>query len=426
MFTSNCIAWEPTHNGSTSLLLLKNQILSPHSTADIPPSGILTTELAGVVTITLLNAGTDPVLRTPLPAECGESLPIHAGPFSEFKQQSQAVKVSTDLVFETWATDLNSDPDMDFILDGVKFLSPDSMVSHAFTHINKSALRPGAKNQIEAQLVKGLREDHFAIAHKANMLIIIDALEAVPKKDSNELRMIMDCSRPLMMNSNSYMDLEHYKYVTVDDAANLCQPGRWLAKVDLKHAYRSVGTHPDGWRDTGTSWCSNDSKHPTYLYDKRLQFGARAPPMVFNCLAQAIIRMVARRGYTVLAYLDDFVIIEPTQSLCKVTFDTLSLGFTVNWSKVVYSAQCLIFLEAEIDTVQFELRLSDDRVSELSLLEVPSSKRICTKLYLQRLPRKLNLAARVVSRGRAFLRRLITLANSVKCPYHRLYLNMGR
>ena len=44
------------------------------------------------------------------------------------------------------------------------------------------------------------------------MPIIINALEAVPKKDSNELRMIMDYSRPLMMNSNSCMDLEHYKY----------------------------------------------------------------------------------------------------------------------------------------------------------------------------------------------------------------------
>ena len=157
-FASHRIAWESTHNGSTSLLLLKNQILSPYSTTDLPPSGILTTELAGVVKITLLNAGTDPVLRTPLPAECEESLPIHAGPFSEFKQQPQAAKVSKDLLFETWATELNNDPDMDFILDGVKLLSPDSMVSHAFTHNNKSALRPGAKNQIEAQLVKGLRK----------------------------------------------------------------------------------------------------------------------------------------------------------------------------------------------------------------------------------------------------------------------------
>ena len=97
MFASNRIAWEPTHSGSTSLVLLKNQILSLYSTADLPPSGILTTELAGVVTITLLNAGTDPVLRTPLPEECGESLPIHAGHFSKFKQP-QAARVSKDLV----------------------------------------------------------------------------------------------------------------------------------------------------------------------------------------------------------------------------------------------------------------------------------------------------------------------------------------
>ena len=80
----------------------------------------------------------------------------------------------------------------------------------------------------------------------------------------------------------------------------------------------------------------------------------------------------------------------------KVTFDTLSLGFTVNWSKVVYTAQCLIFLGVEIDTVQFELRLSDDRVSVLSLLKVTNSKRICTKLHLQRLLGKLNSVASVV------------------------------
>ena len=116
------------------------------------------------------------------------------------------------------------------------------------------------------------------------------------------------------------MDSEHYKYVTVDDAANLCQPGRWLAKVYLKHAYRSVGTHPDGWRDTGMSWCFNDSKHPTYFYDKRLPFRVRASPMVFHRFAQAISRMMARRGYTMLSYLDDFLFIEPTQRLCKGNF----------------------------------------------------------------------------------------------------------
>ncbi|KAJ7331120.1 hypothetical protein OS493_020822 [Desmophyllum pertusum] len=51
---------------------------------------------------------------------------------------------------------------------------------------------------------------------------------AVPKKDSKELQMIMDCSRPLNTSANSYMDLEHYKYVTVDDAATQASPGHRL------------------------------------------------------------------------------------------------------------------------------------------------------------------------------------------------------
>ena len=78
---------------------------------------------------------------------------------------------------------------MEFILDGVKngfhLLSPDSMVSHAFTHNNKSALRPGAKDQIEAQLVKGLREDHFAIACPLSLT----HLELYPKRTP------MNCGR---------------------------------------------------------------------------------------------------------------------------------------------------------------------------------------------------------------------------------------
>ena len=141
--------------------------------------------------------------------------------------------------------------------------------------------------------------------------------------------------------------------------------------------------------------------------------------------------MMARRGYTLLAYLDDFLVIDPTQLRCKVAFDTLlnlleSLGFTINWFKVVYPAQCLIFLGVEINTVQCELRLSDDPVSVLlSLLNVTSSKRKCTKLHLQRLFGNLHWAACVVRGGRTFLRRPITLANAVKPLCHLLYLNLN-
>ena len=117
------------------------------------------------------------------------------------------------------------------------------------------------------------------------------------------------------------------------------------------------------------SWCFNGSKVPTYLYDKRLPFGARASPKIFHRLTQAACRMMANKGYTVLAYLDDFLIIEPTQLRFKAA-DMLvslleSLGFTINWTKVVYPAQRLTFLGVEIDTAKCKLRLPDDHVVEL-------------------------------------------------------------
>ena len=64
---------------------------------------------------------------------------------------------------------------------------------------------------------------------------------------------------------------------------------------------------------------------------------------------------VARRGFTVLAYLDDFLIIESSKQQCQIAVDTLldllqSLGFTRNWSKVVQPSQSLCFLGVEMDT----------------------------------------------------------------------------
>jgi len=47
------------------------------------------------------------------------------------------------------------------------------------------------------------------------MPTIINALGAVPKKDSDKLPTIMNFSRPPTMNANSYIDLEHYKYVVI-------------------------------------------------------------------------------------------------------------------------------------------------------------------------------------------------------------------
>ena len=94
----------------------------------------------------------------------------------------------------------------------------------------------------------------------------------------------MDCSRPLALSVNSYMDLGHYKYTTVDEVACKAKPGSWLANIDLKHAYRSVGTRPSSWKVTGMSWPFQGTTNTTFLFYKRLPFGARTSPMVFHRL----------------------------------------------------------------------------------------------------------------------------------------------
>ena len=130
--------------------LSRPPILNPHSTAEISPNCTLTEDLAGDISSTSLHAGNNPPFSTHHPAECGESLFIEAGPLSESMQQPEAAKVSTDVIFETWSPELSHDPDMEFIISGVQhgihLLPPDSIVVHAFTQNNKSALRPGSKD----------------------------------------------------------------------------------------------------------------------------------------------------------------------------------------------------------------------------------------------------------------------------------------
>lgn len=122
------------------------------------------------------------------------------------------------------------------------------------------------------------------------------------------------------MLTHIIMDLEHYKYVAVVDAANHCQPGCWLTKVDLKHAGLQRRWHTVrqlvSYRNVVVlQWV----KHPptSMISIFLLEPGSHR-------LTQMICCMMAQRGlYTALAHLDDVLIIEPTQTQCKAAFDTL-------------------------------------------------------------------------------------------------------
>ena len=121
----------------------------------------------------------------------------------------------------------------------------------------------------------------------------------------------------------------------------------------------------------GLAWKFADDNAYSVMWDTRLPFGARKSPAIFNRLTQAVVRMMIRSGEPyVTVYLDDFFVCGPDFRSCKATLDALisllrSLGFQINWSKVVDPCQRLCFLGVIIDTTAGVLSLKDDKTEVL-------------------------------------------------------------
>ncbi len=280
-------------------------------------------------------------------------------------------------------------------------------------------------DKVEAQINKELAENHYAkVTHKPT---IVSALGAIPK-DNGDIRLIHDCSRPQGKAVNDYAEKISCKYQTIQSAIKHLTPGCYLAKVDLQSAYRSVGLHPSQFEFTGLKWTFKGDPNPTWLIDKRLPFGARKSPGIFHRLTQAVRRMMSRRGYTVIAYQDDFLIIAATKDQCMEAFYTLlrllrTLGFSIAWHKTVSPTQSLTFLGVCIDTTLFCLRLPQEKVTKLlALLASFQSRRRASCRQLQQLAGKLSWATCAVPGGRIYLQRVFDVLRQLKHPSHKTLL----
>lgn len=292
----------------------------------------------------------------------------------------------------------------------------------------KSATNVSVKAVVEQTIAGEVAEGNYVVT--PTKPAIISALGAIPKPDSSEVRLIHDCSRPHGQALNDYISTCSFKFQTLDDAVQLLKPNYFMAKIDLRHAYRSVPIHPSNFAATGLKWQFEGDDDFTYFYDTRLPFGAKSSPEIFHRLTQAVRRMMARRGFNaVVVYLDDFLVIAPTQQACQVAYSTLlqllqDLGFTISWRKVVGPTQKLVFLGIELDTQQCTMALPPTKLAELhDVVHRFLTKRRANKQQLQQLAGKLNWACRVVYGGRTFLRRVIDMMNSLPSSSAQLRLS---
>ena len=269
-------------------------------------------------------------------------------------------------------------------------------------------LRPLAEQQIKMELEEG----RYCIV--SDPPSIVSAIGVLPKPEGQGVRLIHDCSRPAGASVNDYAPLERVSFQTFDDAVKLLTPGCYLAKVDLKNAFRSVKVHPSNRDALGLKWVFAGDKEATYLIDTCMPFGARRAPSIFHRISQSIKRMMRRRGFDcIVVYLDDFLVVAKTLEECSkiqaILIDLLrKLGFQINWKKVEGPATCLTFLGVEIDTVAGTLQLPERKLNELKeVLQSFTRRKRASRKQLQSLAGKLNWACQVIRGGRTFLRRII-------------------
>ena len=167
-----------------------------------------------------------------------------------------------------------------------------------------------------------------------------------------------------------------------------------------------------------------------YFVDNRLCFGVSCAPVIFNRHYNAIVGMMARRGFlAIVNYLDDFLIIGNTHAECQHGLTTLinllhSLGFNISWEKVVSPSQRVTFLGIELDYSTMSIRLPADKLDRLNALVTSFSEKVsASKRQLQSLKGSLNFACHVVHGDRTFLRRVIDCINKLRHSSHRCPLS---
>ena len=171
---------------------------------------------------------------------------------------------------------------------------------------------------------------------------------------------------------NMYASVDKFSFQSIEDAIKLLGPGYYMAKIDLRHAYRSIPIHPSNYRATGLKWKFKSCHKFTYFIDTLFPVGGGARASgIFYRVSQSMRRMMDRRGFTaIVVCLDDFLVVGRMKAKCQAAFEFLlqllqDLGFTISWRKMVYPTQKLVFLVVELDTVEQSMALPRAKLVEL-------------------------------------------------------------
>ena len=258
----------------------------------------------------------------------------------------------------------------------------------------------------------------------------ISPLGVVPKKNPGEFRLIHHLSYPKGFSINDGISSENstVSYATIDDAIRLIRlAGRdsYLAKTDIKSAFRIIPIHPDDYHLLGMKWQGK------FYFDRCMPMGCRSSCKTFETLSTSV-EWIARNKLGIryiLHLLDDFLIVNQSSEVCSQQLDIFTrtcayLGIPIAPEKTVGPSSILSFAGIELDTHLMEARLPLDKIDKCTkTIESFLKRKKVTLKELQSLIGLLNFACSVVKPGRAFLRRLIDLTIGVRSAHFSIRLS---
>ena len=132
---------------------------------------------------------------------------------------------------------------------------------------------PEARDKVEQTILQEIEEGNYCIS---------PSKPTIPKPDSAELDLIHDCNMPPEKAVNDYIDIDKFKFQTIDDVIQLIDKGYCLAKLDLRHAYCSINIHPFNYMATGLKWQFRSDKAvtPNFL------MGGKSAPGILKYISQ--------------------------------------------------------------------------------------------------------------------------------------------
>ena len=249
-------------------------------------------------------------------------------------------------------------------------------------------------------------------------------LDTRPKKDSDDLRVIINLSHPFKSGSvNHSIDKDQFlgepiklTYPTVEDLAKLVVlkgRGCLIFKRDLEAAYFQMKLDAGDIHLLGFMF---DNK---FYFFVTLSMGSRSSCYCCQKTTDIISYIAAGDGNEIVNYLDDLGGAE-APDLAKEAFENLAkiinnIGIRESPKKAVEPNTRVSFLGILIDSIELTLRITPDRLIEIkTLIESWLKKDKARLVELQSLLGKLNFACSTIRAGRVFVSRIINLLKEVK------------